>query len=74
MSSEAVKYQVTDVSELFEWIEANAFEILNRKGKFTTVTVQTKEGLRAFRASGKNSFVDAIHKAKVYVESEAGVI
>lgn len=54
--------------ELLEWIDENVLEIINREN-FTTVTVSSKNGPRAFRVSGPDCFHRALIKARVFKET-----
>lgn len=62
------EYSYISAEELLEWMEYNVLEIINRE-TFTTVTVATKHGPRAFRVSGEDCFHRAIIKAKIFKES-----
>lgn len=54
--------------ELLEWVDENVLEIINREN-FTTVTVSTKHGPRAFRVSGQDAFYRALAKAKTFKDN-----
>lgn len=62
------EYTYVSAEELLEWMDENILEIINRDN-FTTVTVSTKSGPRAFRVSGPDAFYRALSKAKQFKES-----
>lgn len=67
-SSPSEDYSYVSAETLLEWMDENVLEIINRD-VFTTVTVATKSGPRAFRVSGQDAFYRALAKAKSFKES-----
>ena len=61
-------YAYVSAEDILTWIDDNVLEIINREN-FTTVTISTKYGPRAFRVGGADSFHLAVLKAKAYKES-----